>query len=161
MLEEEKQQEIKEEAKKDSNFEPKIYSKNQLWLRISGVIIFALALVIIWLLTATKDPSFASHFSFASTVASIILSVLAIFMSISGEAKTQVIRDKIEREADDVIRVSNELERQIRDLSRKFEVVVQNTASLKATLTKKPANPLLTSFIPPADFSKIWQQRKD
>ena len=159
MPEEKTQQEIKEEAKKDGNSEPKIYSRNQLRIRIGIVIIFALLLVILWLFTATQDPSFASHFSFASTVASIILSVLAIFISISGESKTQVIRDKIEKEADDLIRVSNKLEEKISDLSEKFDVVVQNTASLKAKLTQKPADPLLTSFTPSVDFSKIWKQQ--
>lgn len=144
---------------KNSCSEPKIYSRNQLWIRIGIVIIFVLIAMVLWLFTATKDPSFASHFSFASTVASIILSVLAIFISISGESKTQVIRDKIEKEADDVICVSNKLEKQISDLSEKFDVVVQNTASLKAKLTQKPADPLLTSFTPSVDFSKIWKQQ--
>ncbi len=144
---------------KNSSSEPKIYSRNQLRIRIAIVIIFVLIAMVLWLFTATKDPSFASHFSFASTVASIILSVLAIFISISGESKTQVIRDKIEKEADDVICVSNKLEKQISDLSEKFDIVVQNTASLKAKLTQKPADPLLTSFTPSVDFSKIWKQQ--
>ena len=144
---------------KNSSSEPKIYSRNQLRIRICIFIIFVLIAMVLWLFTATKDPSFASHFSFASTIASIILSVLAIFISISGESKTQVIRDKIEKEADDVICVSNKLEKQISDLSEKFDVVVQNTASLKAKLTQKPADPLLTSFTPSVDFSKIWKQQ--
>ena len=102
--------------------------------------------MVLWLFTATKDPSFASHFSFASTVASIILSVLAIFISISGEAKTQVIRDKIEKEADDVICVSNKLEKQISDLSKKFDVVVQNTSSLNSKLIQNSENSQVTNI---------------
>jgi hypothetical protein len=54
--------------------------------------------IVIWTLATGKanSPEFSSWISFASTVASIILSVLAIIMSITGEAKTEAMRNQME-----------------------------------------------------------------
>ena len=88
---------------------------------------------------------FFSHFSFASTVTSIILSVLAIFMSVTGESKTQAIRDRIEEEADDIVKVSGKLEIQMQELSEKIAIVVHNTDNIKAVISEPNENPQITS----------------
>lgn len=129
-------------AEKKKNNQGKIYSKDQLLLYICVVAIVNLALIIIWLFTERTDSNFISHFSFASTVTSIILSVLAIFMSVSGETKTQVIRDRIEQEADEIVDVTNRLEFQMKDLSRQIEVIVHNTDYiLKGSVSEHPETP--------------------
>jgi len=46
-------------------------------------------------LSGYSNTAFVSQFSFASTVTSIVLSVVAIWMSISGERATNEIKDKI------------------------------------------------------------------
>lgn len=54
--------------------------------------------IVVWMLASgdANNPEFSSWISFASTVASIILSVVAIIMSITGEAKTEAIRNQME-----------------------------------------------------------------
>lgn len=118
------------------NNEEKIYSSNQLWLRICILAIVNLVFVAVWSFTSNTDANFVSHFSFASTVTSIILSVLAIFMSVYGESKTQVVRDRIEQEADEIIDVTNRLEYHMRNLSGKIEVIIHNTDNLKMALSE-------------------------
>lgn len=54
--------------------------------------------IVIWVL-ATGDANnaeFSSWISFASTITSIILSVIAIIISITGESKTDAMREKME-----------------------------------------------------------------
>ena len=123
----------------------KKYSSNQLWIRICIIIIADLIFALIWCFTARTDSDFISHFSFASTVTSIILSVLAIFMSVTGESKTQVIRDRIEEEADDIVKVTNKLEDQIKDLSEKLTIVVYNTDNIKAAISEPREDPQVIS----------------
>lgn len=135
----------KEEVKNKGKGDLKVYSKNQLWLRICIVIIINLVFVGIWLFTTRKETEFVSHFSFASTVTSIVLSVLAIFMSVTGEAKTQAIRDRIEQEADEIIKVTARLENHMNSLSGKIEVVVHNTDNIKAAINEHPETPQITS----------------
>ena len=53
--------------------------------------------IVIWLIAtgAADDELFSAWFSFASTLSSIILSVLAIILSITGEEKTEHIREQL------------------------------------------------------------------
>jgi len=96
------------------------YSKDEVkvicW-RFCAAILLA---IIVWLFTEKSDPDFIERFSFAATLSSIILSVLAIFMSVSGEAKTQSIRDKIEKEVDTIERDTQRITAQIEGLSDRF-----------------------------------------
>ena len=131
--------------KKIGERDKKIYSSNQLWIRICIVVIVNLVLLLVWCFTTRTDPDFFSHFSFASTVTSIILSVLAIFMSVTGESKTQAIRDRIEEEADDIVKVSGKLEIQMQELSEKIAIVVHNTDNIKAVISEPNENPQITS----------------
>ena len=121
------------------------YSSNQLWIRFCIMVIVNLVFIIVWLFTSYRDEMFVSHFSFASTVTSIILSVLAIFMSVTGEAKTQAIRDRIEREADEIITVTANLESQMKDLSGKIEIVVHNTEKIQAVVNEHQELPKVIS----------------
>ena len=54
--------------------------------------------IVVWLVETGKanTEEFSSWISFASTVASIILSVIAIIMSITGEGKTDAMRNQME-----------------------------------------------------------------
>ena len=57
--------------------------------------------IVIWLIaTGTySNPNFPDWVSFASTITSIILSVLAIIMSITGESKTDAIKSDLSETA--------------------------------------------------------------
>lgn len=92
--------------------------------------------VVVWLVaTGTANNSeFSSWVSFSGTITSIILSVIAIFMSISGESKMNSIRDKmddaveeldivvksLEKENETSVGSSKELQEAIRELDRKI-----------------------------------------
>lgn len=54
--------------------------------------------ILVWLVAtgAANTKEFSAWISFASTVASIILSVIAILMSITGENKTDAMRNQME-----------------------------------------------------------------
>lgn len=71
-------------------------------LKLSFIYIIIMAIgVIVWMV-ATGDANsaeFSSWISFASTVASIILSVIAIIMSITGENKTDAMKNQMEETA--------------------------------------------------------------
>lgn len=131
-------------SKDNKNKDNKSYSRNQFWIRVALVIIVNLVLVIIWLFTERTDSNFISHFSFASTVTSIILSVLAIFMSVSGELKTQTIRDRIEQEAEEITKLTNSLESQMEKLSGKIEIIERNTDNIYAVINEHPETPPLS-----------------
>ena len=115
--------------------EKKMYTHHEILLYISIVIIVILILVIIWLFTRHTDSEFVSHFSFASTITSIVLSVLAIIMSVFGESKMEVIKYKIEREVDEIIIISDKLEKQIETISNQ---IVENTNTIKTALNENP-----------------------
>ena len=74
--------------------------------------------IVIWTLATGKanSPEFSNWISFASTVASIILSVVAIIMSITGEAKTEAMRNQME------------------DATRKLDKAVENIISANANI---------------------------
>lgn len=111
----------------NKEIDKKVYSKTQLRFYISIVIIVVLVGIIIWLFSIHNDENFVSHFSFASTITSIVLSVLAIFMSVSGESKTQAIRDKIEREADEIMETT-------RRWDDRMKAILDNTNDIRATV---------------------------
>lgn len=97
-------------------------------------IIVILVLVIIWALSTKTNEEFVAQFSFAATISSIILSVLAIFMSINGESRTTVIRDKIEVEADEMTSVSREMKELLRQLEVKIDSIKEGTEKVEAML---------------------------
>ena len=112
----------------------KRFTKKDIILWVGGIILIDLVLLCVWLFTESKDAEFASHFAFASTVTSIILSVLAIVMSVLNESKTQTIRDKIEQEADDFTKTAEDLKVQIAELSKKMDSVATTTSNIEHTL---------------------------
>jgi hypothetical protein len=68
--------------------------KNKLHIRYIGIIALIITLGSV-VLAGFNDQAFVGQFSFASTITSIILSVVAIWMSITGERGTNEIRCKV------------------------------------------------------------------
>lgn len=64
----------------------------------SRYIVAILVCIVIWLLATgeANTQEFSNWISFTSTIVSIILSVIAIILSITGESKTDMMREKIE-----------------------------------------------------------------
>lgn len=136
----------------DVNLNEKKYTSTEILLYISIFIIINLILISIWIFTATKDQNFFSHFSFASTVASIILSVLAIFMSVMGESKTEIIRDRIEQEAKEIVAVTKKFENNMDSLLKIEEKMDDIKADIKTVINKNPEIHLASADIDSSDI---------
>lgn len=92
------------------------YQKNKLHIKyiISIALLFVVASII---LSGHDKAEFVSEVSFASTITSIVLSVLAIWMSMSGERATNDIRNEIVRAADKLYGTTEKVE----NLNKKYE----------------------------------------
>lgn len=119
---------------------------------IAGICITIATVVLAY---RTSDvQTFVDQLSFSSTIASIILSVLAIIMSISGEGKTEGIRSQMTETTlelrktvktvqtinDGVITNLKQLQDGMNELQMKIEMIPDNTAekvyAKNHTLTK-------------------------
>lgn len=96
--------------------------------------------IVIWLLATgqANTQEFSAWISFASTVTSIILSVIAIIMSIFGESKTDAIRDEIEETVKKLERTADVIEQANKDSIKNINSVKQEIKELKGILQKIP-----------------------
>lgn len=101
--------------------------------------------IVVWLVATGKanTEEFSSWISFASTVASIILSVIAIIMSITGESKTNTMRDKMEEASRKIEKASEAIEKandankeNIEDLKENINLLEKKIEELKGANTK-------------------------
>lgn len=60
------------------------------------VIFFSTVIIFIFVFLLTGDQSAMDYFSFASTITSIVLSVVAIIMTISSESKSEGVKQQID-----------------------------------------------------------------
>lgn len=97
--------------------------KGKLHLRYIAIICIAIC---VWLIASgsAKDDTFISQLSFASTVTSIILSVIAIILSITGESKTSMMQARME----DIVQSLEKTAGQIAEISDNTE---KNMGSLQ------------------------------
>ncbi len=113
------------------------------------VLIISIALMILALTVKTADDSvFVGQVSFASTVTSIVLSVIAIWMSITGERSTNEIKEKVSSSVDkltettckstaltdDLKRTLDNQNKKYDEIIEKMEAVVSNVEGMKATV---------------------------
>ena len=83
------------------------------------IFILGISLMIIALVIKTSDNTvFVNNVSFASTITSIILSVIAIWMSITGERSTNEIKTKVSDSVDRLEKTSSESDKIVTDLSK-------------------------------------------
>lgn len=93
-------------------------------------IIAGIVIVILLTLTFAKDENAINYFSFAGTLSSIILSVVAIFMTINSEneskdAKTQLDRSiaKMEESTQAVEKASDDWKNTVTELQGRLDTV--------------------------------------
>lgn len=97
--------------------------------------------IVIWIVATGKanNQEFMNWISFASTVVSIILSVIAIILSITGERKTDYIRNEMQETAKQLNNLTNSLteenkkyienlEKNIEELSCVIKMIPEQTA---------------------------------
>lgn len=95
----------------DNNQNAKIVQYEKLKLHIKYIIAISLILFFGSIVLATSNQNeFVSQVSFAGTITSIILSVIAIWMSISGERTTNDIRMKIAESTERLSGTTKEIE---------------------------------------------------
>lgn len=104
-------QKIKRRKFMKNNKEVDIVQHEKLKLHIKYIIVIAVALLFGGIVLATSNQNkFVSQISFGSTMTSIILSVIAIWMSISGERTTNDIKSKISYSADRLSETTEKIE---------------------------------------------------
>lgn len=88
---------------------------------------------LVWLVAtgAANTKEFSSWVSFASTVASIILSVIAIIMSITGENKTDAMRNQMEETAKKLEVTANAIEEANKDNQENIKELKENIVLLQ------------------------------
>ena len=96
--------------------------------------------IVIWSLATGKanNAEFSSWISFASTITSIILSVIAIFMSISGESKTDSMRDKMEEASKKLEKTANDIEAANKESIKNLDELKREMDELKVVLVGIP-----------------------
>ena len=111
----------------------KIQNKDLFYL----CVILGICLVVVFSFVFYSNQDAINLFSFASTLSSIILSVVAIFMSINGEKTQELHRNQIEHTANKLESTRVKLEENIETLNtkldkleRKLQTVVDNTDTL-------------------------------
>lgn len=101
----------------------------------SFVLILGIALMIISLVIKTSsDAVFVNQVSFASTITSIILSVIAIWMSITGERSTNEIKMKVTDSVDRLLKISSESGQLVTDLSDMLSKQNESYNSIKGQM---------------------------
>lgn len=113
------------------------------------VLAISIALMILALTVKTADNSaFVEQVSFASTITSIVLSVIAIWMSITGERSTNEIKDKVSTSVDKLMEttsksttLTNDLQMTLDSQNAKYDEimekmgnVVKNIEGMKVTV---------------------------
>lgn len=96
--------------------------------------------IVIWIIATgqANTEQFADWISFASTITSIILSVIAIILSITGEGKTDAVRDKIEEAVKKLEKTANDIENANSDSVKNINEVKREIVSLKESLKDIP-----------------------
>lgn len=137
-------------SKKDKDIVPKSFNEFTILRELdrrklhSRYICSILGAVVIWFIATgtAKSEMFPEWVSFASTITSIVLSVLAIILSITGEGKTEYIKEQIieavkqisesQKKVDEIHKNIEDnvqtLRNEVRELGKRVEEVPQKTA---------------------------------
>ncbi len=97
----------------NARVEEAVRNRTYFMILILGISLIVIALVI----KTSNNTAFVNNVSFASTITSIILSVIAIWMSITGERSTNEIKTKVSESVDRLLKTSRESDNLVTDLS--------------------------------------------
>lgn len=101
--------------------------------------------IVIWLIATgtSSNDKFPELISFASTITSIILSVIAIIMSITGESKTDAMRNQMERTAkklEDTVNIVESANKEnignIRELKENIKILEKKLENMPVKVTE-------------------------
>lgn len=86
----------------------------------------------------SAGEQFVSQFSFASTITSIILSVLAIIMSITGEGKTEHIKDQLQETAKNIDKTQRKIKEINGCIENNLKILNEEIENLHGEIEKLP-----------------------
>ena len=104
-------------------------------MKLSTVVaLFAITIALGCLVAAgSSQKSFVNQFSFASTITSIVLSVIAIWLSISGDRASNELKDKV---IGATIRLE-QVTQNIENIDRRYEVQIKDQLDALENVNKK------------------------
>ena len=130
-------QKIKRRKFMKNNKEVDIVQHEKLKLHIKYIIVIAVVLLFGGVVLATSNQNkFVSQISFGSTMTSIILSVIAIWMSISGERTTNDIKSKISYSADRLSETTEKIETLNNNHTETLDTQLSELKDVKEQLSK-------------------------
>ncbi len=145
---------LKEYASNDCYVSEIKYIKNKLHTRY--LIGISVGFIVLSILLVTKgDATFSSQLSMGSTISSIILSAIAIFMSISGENKMSGIQNQMIETSTKMSKVANQIENlnenMLDSLTEKLKVMdtlIEKMDGVKGdvNIVKETVNNMFKSF---------------
>ena len=97
------------------------------------VIFFSTILIFIAVFLFTGDQSAMDYFSFASTITSIVLSVVAIIMTISSESKSEGVKHQIDKsvqELKDAAKTMQEYASGVDEQKKVFQEILENSKEI-------------------------------
>ena len=108
------------------------YCKKDLILIALIFVIAILFLIIIWALATKSNEQFYAEFSFAATISSIILSIIAIGMSIAGSARMELIYNRTENEVVEITKIRKDLKTLIYKIRKKIDAIKSDTDAIRS-----------------------------
>lgn len=84
----------------------KIYIKSQSYI----IVIFVTISATVFIMSCSSDSSFVENFNFASTITSIILSIIAILLTLIDGEKSNSILEKISKSTESLNKASDKIE---------------------------------------------------
>ena len=120
------------EAKMNKDEKKSKYCKKDLIILALIFIIVILFLVIIWAMATKSNEQFYAEFSFAATISSIILSIIAIGMSIAGSARMELIYNRAENEVVEITNVRKDIKTLIGKITKKIDAIKSDTDQIRS-----------------------------
>lgn len=132
--------------------------------------------IVIWLITTgtSSNEKFPELISFASTITSIILSVIAIIMSITGESKTDAMRNQMERttkKLEDTVDIVENANREnvgnIKELKENIKILEKKIENMPGMVTEVIKQYEKTSYLEDGVIKKsindnaVWVKKND
>lgn len=119
----------------------KIYIKSQPYI----IVIFLTITATVFIMSGSSNSSFVENFNFASTITSIILSIIAILLTLIDGEKSNSVLDKISKSTESLNNASDKIEIFINQLVETKDSISETKNSFeKSTLQMKEV--LITMF---------------
>lgn len=130
------------------------------------LIIFGILIVVMMSFILYRDSSALNYFSFASTLSSIILSVIAIIMTINSEQRSEAAKSQLEQAAQAMAKMNDELNEKLMTIGRYSSSITENVEEFDLKLedilnSARNTEALLGNNINKNDFDPVPLYKKE